>query len=251
MSVERTRYKRPSNSSHNRRVIEPARANHPEPQPIHVAIVEDDPGFSNALGQVLHAAPDMHLAGKAATQAEGLTLLQGPPADVLLVDLGLPDGSGIAVIQAATQLWPSCNIMVSTTFGDETHVMRSIEAGAAGYLLKDSSPAKVLDEIRSLASGGSPISPIIARQVLARFRQPAPSPAPQETANATVSPLSARETEVLEFITKGFTAQEIAKLMQLSPFTVRTFVRRIYSKLKVSSKAEAIYEARTMGLLSD
>nr|WP_315479982.1 response regulator transcription factor [uncultured Rhodoferax sp.] len=224
----------------------------PDAHPIHVAIVEDDPSFSDALARVLQAAPDMHLAGQAATRAAGLALLQGPPADVLLVDLGLPDGSGIAVIQAAVQLWPSCSIMVSTTFGDETHVMRSIEAGAAGYLLKDSSPAKVLDEIRSLASGGSPISPIIARQILARFRQaPGSTPSPKSTAPDMPSPLSAREKEVLDYITKGFTTHEIAKLMALSHFTVRTFVRRIYSKLKVNSKAEAIYEARTMGLLPD
>ena len=224
----------------------------PDAHPIHVAIIEDDPGFSDALAQVLQAAPDMHLAGQATTRATGLALLQGPPADVLLVDLGLPDGSGIAVIQAAAQLWPSCSIMVSTTFGDETHVMRSIEAGAAGYLLKDSSPAKVLEEIRSLASGGSPISPIIARQILARFRQaPGATPSPKGAAPETPSPLSAREAEVLNYITKGFTTHEIAKLMELSHFTVRTFVRRIYSKLKVNSKAEAIYEARTMGLLPD
>lgn len=224
----------------------------PDSHPIHVAIVEDDPGFSDALARVLQDAPDMHLASQASTQAAGLALLQGPPADVLLVDLGLPDGSGIAVIQAAALLWPSCSIMVSTTFGDETHVMRSIEAGAAGYLLKDSSPAKVLDEIRSLASGGSPISPIIARQVLARFRQaPGPTPNPKGVATDMPSPLSVREKEVLDYITKGFTTHEIAKLMALSHFTVRTFVRRIYSKLKVNSKAEAIYEARTLGLLPD
>lgn len=223
----------------------------PAPQPIHVAIVEDDLGFSDALVRVLQATPDIHLAGKAGTQAEGLNLLQGPPADVLLVDLGLPDGSGIAVIQAAVVLWPSCSIMVSTNFGDETHVMRSIEAGAAGYLLKDSSPEKMIEEIRSLASGGSPISPIIARQVLARLLQTTPSSVSQAAVDAIASPLSTREKEVLEFIAKGFTAQEIAKLMQLSPFTVRTFVRRIYSKLKVTSKAEATYEARTLGLLCE
>jgi DNA-binding NarL/FixJ family response regulator len=251
MSVVKTRYKHLCHSLDNIRPMHPEPST-PDSHPIHVAIVEDDPGFSDALGRVLQAAPDMHLAGRAATQAEGLALLQGPPADVLLVDLGLPDGSGIAVIQAAAQLWPSCSIMVSTTFGDETHVMRSIEAGAAGYLLKDSSPAKVLDEIRSLASGGSPISPIIARQVLARFRQaPSPTSNPKGAATDMPSPLSGRETEVLDYITKGFTTQEIAKLMALSHFTVRTFVRRIYSKLKVSSKAEAIYEARTMGLLPD
>ncbi|HLD67534.1 MAG TPA: response regulator transcription factor [Pseudomonas sp.] len=223
-----------------------------EPPQIHVAFVEDDPCFSAALNRVVQLAPDMQLAGMAGTQAEGLAMLQGMPADVLLVDLGLPDGSGIDVIRAASRLWPSCNIMVSTNFGDETHVMRSIEAGAAGYLLKDSSPAKMIDEIRSLANGGSPISPIIARQILARFRQDSPgNTAGQEPLTETTPLLSAREKEVLDYITKGFTANEIAKLMELSHFTVRSFVRRIYSKLKVTSKAEAIYEARTLGLLAE
>jgi DNA-binding NarL/FixJ family response regulator len=231
-----------------------------DPRPIHVAIVEDDPDFSHALSLVVQDSADMRLVGRAATQAEGLALLAGPPADVLLVDLGLPDGSGIEVIRAAALHWPSCSIMVSTNFGDETHVMRSIEAGAAGYLLKDSSPSKMSDEIRSLANGGSPISPIIARQVLARFRHAPSAPASPagagadaaEAAEATDAPplLSQREKEVLDYITKGFTVHEIAGLMQLSHFTVRTFVRRIYSKLKVTSKAEAIYEARTQGLLS-
>ena len=233
-----------------------------EPSPIHVAIVEDDPGFSEALSRAVQAAPDMRLAGIAMSRADGLALLKGPPADVLLVDLGLPDGSGIDVIRAAAQQWPSCSIMVSTNFGDETHVMRSIEAGAAGYLLKDSSPTRMAEEIRSLASGGSPISPIIARQILARFQQgpaasptgaatrsePEPEPA---TASAEAPLLSAREKEVLDYITKGFTTQEIAKLLDLSHFTVRSFVRRIYSKLKVTSKAEAIYEARNLGLLAE
>ena len=218
--------------------------------PIRVAIVEDDPDFSNALALALEHEPDLRLVGKAATQAAGLALLDGPPADVLLVDLGLPDGSGIEVIRAAALRWPRCNIMVSTNFGDETHVMRSIEAGAAGYLLKDSSPAKMSDEIRSLAGGGSPISPIIARHVLARFRNKPLTPVSEEPPAADAPPLlSQREKEVLDYITKGFTVPEIAGLMQLSHFTVRTFVRRIYSKLKVTSKAEAIFEARTQGLL--
>lgn len=219
---------------------------------IHVAIVEDDPGFRGALSRVVQAAPDMRLVGAAGTRAEGLTLLQKPPADVLLVDLGLPDGSGIDVIRAASKLWQACSIMVSTNFGDEMHVMRSIEAGAAGYLLKDSSPLKMIDEIRSLASGGSPISPLIARQVLARFRNAAQGAAGSAEPSADAPQLlSAREKEVLDFITKGFTAVEIARLMQLSHFTVRTFVRRIYSKLKVTSKAEAIYEARSQGILAE
>lgn len=225
--------------------------NSSESLPIHVVIVEDDPGFRFALSKVVQDAPDMHLSGSAGTRAEGLALLQGTPADVLLVDLGLPDGSGIDVIKAAVLLWPSCSIMVSTNFGDETHVMRSIESGAAGYLLKDSSPTRMIDEIRSIASGGSPISPIIARQILARFRTSAAVATEEQVpAEDNAALLSTREREVLDFISKGFTTQEIAKLMQLSHFTVRTFVRRIYSKLKVTSKAEALYEARTQGLLS-
>ena len=231
-----------------------------EPAAIHVMIVEDDLAFCDDLRRVIEAAPDMRLTGIAGTVADGLALLQRQPADVLLVDLGLPDGSGIDIISAAALRWPSCSIMVSTNFGDETHVMRSIETGAAGYLLKDSSPARIADEIRSLASGGSPISPIIARQILTRFQRDSHRPAQRQQAvtlpapapsSSPPSPLSTRETEVLEFITKGFTTQEIANLMDLSHFTVRSFVRRIYSKLKVTSKAEAIYEARTLGLLRD
>ena len=231
----------------------------PASAPIRVAIVDDDLEFQGALARAVQAADDMALAGRAATRTQGLALLRDTPADVLLVDLGLPDGSGIDVIQAASRAWPDCGIMVSTTFGDETNVMRSIEAGAAGYLLKDAAPGRMVSEIRSLAAGGSPISPIIARQVLRRFRPvageaaSAASAVPEANevaANAPVS-LSPREREVLDFITKGFTADEIARLMQLSRYTVLTFVRRIYVKLKVKSKAEAIYEARTQGLLGD
>ena len=219
-----------------------------KPGPIRVAIVEDDARFLDELCETVSATPDMRLAGVASTRAEGLALLDGTPADVLLVDLALPDGSGIDVIRTAAKRWPTCDVMVSTTYTDEQNVMHSIEAGAAGYLLKDRSSARLVDEIRSVASGGSPISPIIARQLIARLRSKAvrdvtPPPAPP-------SLLSGREKEVLELITKGFKAQEIAALMKLSPFTVKTFVRRIYSKLKVTSRAEAIYEARTLGLLA-
>jgi DNA-binding NarL/FixJ family response regulator len=222
-----------------------------DPPLMNIAIVEDDPDFCLAISRAIGAAGDMRLAAQASTRAQGLAILQGPPVDVLLVDLGLPDGSGIDVIKAAVLQWPSCSIMVSTNFGDETHVLRSIEAGAAGYLLKDSSPSRIVDEIRSLANGGSPISPIIARQILMRFRQGIVGTGAGQEPVAPPHLLSVREKEVLDLITKGFTAHEIAKLMELSHYTVRSFVRRIYSKLKVTSKAEAIYEARTLGLQPD
>ncbi|TXT34891.1 MAG: two component LuxR family transcriptional regulator [Comamonadaceae bacterium] len=223
---------------------------------IRIMLVEDDVNFQNALSEAIKVAPDMVLTQVAPTRAQGLQALELPQPDVLLVDLGLPDGSGIDVIRAAHARWPGCAIMVSTAFGDEAHVMRSIESGASGYLLKDSSPHRMVDEIRSLHAGGSPISPLIARQVLMRFRGSDKEVVPVAAASAEPpverparAALSEREREVLEFITKGFKAEEIARLMQVSRYTVLSFVRRIYAKLEVNSKAEAIYEARAQGLL--
>ena len=226
----------------------------PETSLIRVALVEDDVHFQNALKAAIATAPDMVLLGVASTRAQGLQmLLEQAPADVLLVDLGLPDGSGIDVIRAAHAQWPGCNLMVSTTFGDEAHVMQSIEAGAAGYLLKDSAPQGMLQEIRSLHAGGSPISPLIARQILLRFRPPAHAGtafAERRDPDKPRAVLSEREREALEYITKGFTSNEIAALMSVSNHTVITYVRRIYAKLEVHSKTEAIYEARSQGLLA-
>jgi DNA-binding NarL/FixJ family response regulator len=220
------------------------------PPLLRVALVEDDIAFQNSFAAALAETGDIELAGMAHNVAQARLLLAGDPLDVLVVDLGLPDGSGIDVIRAAHAAWPACGIMVSTTFADEKHVIASIEAGAAGYLLKDSSAKKIADEIRALHAGGSPISPRIARQILLRFRTPDPEPQPpEEVAVALPSPLSPREREALELITKGFSYDEIADLMQVSRNTVMTFVRRIYQKLEVHSKAEAIYEARNHGIL--
>jgi DNA-binding NarL/FixJ family response regulator len=218
---------------------------------IHVALIDDDIGFQVAVTDALATTPDLVLINVAGTHALGLEMLNEPQVDVLIVDLGLPDGSGIDIILAAYEKWPNCNIMVSTTFADELHVMQSLEAGATGYLLKDSAPKNLINEIRSLHSGGSPISPLIARKILTRFRQDNTKNVSLDT-NASVklsAALSMREQEVLEYITKGFSSNEIAGLMSVSPHTVLTFVRRIYAKLKVTSKTEAIYEARNQGLL--
>jgi DNA-binding NarL/FixJ family response regulator len=138
--------------------------------------------------------------------------------------------------------------MVSTVFGDEAHVLRSIECGASGYLLKDEPVESMAAEIRNLHKGGSPISPLIARQVLMRLKGPAHTAAPT-TAHVSAPELSANEMRTLELIAKGFTAEEIAELMGVARSTVQTYVRRVYLKLKVNSRTEAIYEARFLGLV--
>lgn len=218
--------------------------------PLKVALVEDDAAFQEAFRTALAAAPDMAMVGVAATAAEARVMLAQPAVDVLVVDLGLPDGSGIEVIGEAHARWPGCAIMVATTFADERHVISSIEAGASGYLLKDSPLPTIAQDIRVLHAGGSPISPRIARQVLMRFR-PDEKPAEQvETAEKSGVPsLSEREKETLQLITRGFSFEEIAELMGVSRNTVLTFVRRIYAKLEVRSKTEAVFEARAYGLL--
>ncbi|WP_100411826.1 response regulator transcription factor [Acidovorax sp. 69] len=228
----------------------------PSPVPqIRVALVEDDVFFARALADAIHAAPDVYLHSLAVNCQQALQMLAQPAADVLLVDLGLPDGSGLDVIRAAQRQWPRCMAMVSSVFGDESHVIQSLEAGATGYLLKDSTPALIVEEIRNVHAGGSPISPLIARQLLTRFRQTltteaAPSP-PQQACGPQEEQarLSPRERQVLDYITKGFSYEEIGGLMGVSRNTVLSFVRRIYAKLKVRSQLEAIYEARVQGLL--
>ncbi len=220
------------------------------PAPLKVALVEDDAAFQNAFRTALTTAPDLLMVGVAATAAEARGMLCAPPADVLVVDLGLPDGSGIEIIGEAHARWPTCAIMVATTFADERHVIASIEAGASGYLLKDSRLETIAEDIRTLHAGGSPISPRIARQVLMRFRPDERSAATPESDAATGVPsLSDREKETLQLITRGFSFEEIAELMNVSRNTVLTFVRRIYAKLEVRSKTEAVFEARAHGLL--
>ena len=215
------------------------------PPPLRVGVVEDDAASRDTLVAMIGQQPDLALALLATSRAEALDRLPTTSLDVLLVDLGLPDGSGLDVIRAARVQWPDCSILVSTIFGDEDHVLRSIEAGAMGYLLKDVDAAELAEEIRSLHAGGSPISPMVARKILARA---AASLAP---AGSPPAALSAREQEVLRYVSKGFTTEETARSMGVSRTTVLTFVRRIYAKLQVNTRAEAIHAAYKQGLLAD
>lgn len=218
------------------------------PANISIIVIEDDLTFRQRLEQALTQAKDIYLMGKAASVKEAQALFRTTPADVMLVDLGLPDGSGIELIGQCRALWPDCQIMVLTVFGDENNIVRSIEAGATGYLLKDCDAEQVLQEIRSLHAGGSPISPLIARQILQRMRTqliPAQAPAPlQEKID-----LSPRELEVLNWITYGYNCGEIAEKLGISHHTVRTFIRRIYRKFEVNTRVEVVSKAREHGVL--
>ncbi len=225
------------------------------PATIRVAAVEDDSACRMALAHALQAAPDMHIQWLACSRAEALEeLAKNEPVDVLVLDLGLPDGSGLDVLAALRKRWPEAMAMVSTIFGDEDNVLRSIEAGAMGYLLKDLSAQALVDEIRSLRAGGSPINPMVARKLLMRQAGAAPTPPSNRPAQAPAwsgPVLSAREAEVLRLVARGYTVDEVADELSVSRHTVRTFVRRIYDKLQVSSRAEAVREGERQGWLHE
>lgn len=209
---------------------------------IQVLVVEDDPVFREGFAEAIAGAADMTLAGTAGDLATGLALLDRQP-QVLLVDLGLPDGSGIELIREATRRLPDIDVMVVTVFGDEASVMDSIAAGATGYLLKDMPPAELLVHVRELRAGGSPISPGIARQLLNRLPRGSARTGDDEAS------LSEQEIRVLDHAARGFSYEEIAQLLRVSRHSVQTYVKRAYRKLNVHSKIEAVAEARRLRLL--
>lgn len=214
---------------------------------IDVIVVEDDPRMRERLEAALAASERIRVRDWAMTAAAGIAALEAREPDVLLVDLGLPDASGITVIAKAHTLYPKCDIMVVTVFGDQRNVLASIEAGATGYLLKDDTDTDFAARIMELRAGGSPITPIIARQLLQRLQ---PAGAGASFGDQEQSVLSPREAEVLNLLSRGFAYQEIARLLDVSPHTVGTYVKRLYEKLQVRSRGEAVFEAQRMGLLS-
>ena len=211
-----------------------------------VMVVEDDPAFLTRFCRIVASDPGLELFAAVGDLASARQAMSKATPDVLLADLGLPDGSGIDLIRETARRHPDTDIMVITVFGDEDHVLASIEAGATGYILKDSLQQEFVDLIKQLRAGGSPISPVIARQLLKRLKPRGIAPAAGPTEE---TPLSAREAEVLGLIAKGFSFGEIARLLGVSQHTVISHVKKIYQKLAVHSRGEAVYEAGKMGLI--
>ena len=217
----------------------------PQEPVVSVALVEDDPRTRERLVQALARAERLCLAYAGATVVEMVAWLRQNSVDVLLVDLGLPDGSGLEVIRECQKLSRGTEIMVITMFGDEANMMRAFEAGARGYLLKDGTEDDLAEHVLSLNAGGAPMTPIIARQLLARL-----SPAPlRQGALPAAEALTARERDILAKLARGYTYSETAEILGIAASTVQSHVKNIYSKLAVHSKAEAIFEARQLGLL--
>ncbi|TBO34428.1 response regulator transcription factor [Aquabacterium lacunae] len=234
-----------------------------------VVVVEDDPDTRQFLESCVKDQMQFALAGSFASLQPARAWFAQHEADLLLVDLGLPDGSGLQLMREVQQRWPQCDMLVVSMFGDEENVVASIEAGAVGYVHKDDEAADIAQTLLAVKQGASPISPMIARHLLRRMQphMPTRTPLPSEPGVAmsndshlqalghepvndpTVS-LTKREQEVLEYIARGFSYAEIARLQGITVHTVQTYIKKLYGKLAVHSRSEAVYEANRLGLLT-
>ena len=218
-----------------------------------VLVVEDDAGTRRYIADCVEACPHLLLLASLGSVAEVRGWMGGTreAPDVLLTDLGLPDGSGVQVIREVLQRFSACEALVISMFNDDEHVLASIDAGALGYVQKDASPPDVVETILQLRSGESPMSPGIARRLLMRYRRDrsaaghAASPSP----GATGVSLSPREIEILDYLARGFSYAEIARLCSLTRNTVASHVKNLYRKMQVGSRSEAVFEGLQSGLI--
>lgn len=214
-----------------------------------VLIVEDDAVTRKSLCLAVESAPELKLLAAFDSVKPALAWLEGESPDVLMTDLGLPDGSGIEIIHACAHRHPHADIMVVTMSSDEANVLACIEAGASGYVLKDAGKMDIARAVLDLRAGGAPMSPAIARMVLAKVRDGKKPAATPSAHNAAAASLTKREAAILDLIAQGDSYGEVAKLLSVSVGTVQTHIKNIYGKLAVHSRGEAVFEAHRRGLL--
>jgi DNA-binding NarL/FixJ family response regulator len=218
-------------------------------KPINVVIVEDDNVTRKVFSAAIESEPALQLVGAFDSVRPALEWLKTTPVDLLLTDLGLPDGSGIDVIRACITHWPRCGIMVITMSSDDDSVLACIEAGAAGYVLKEAGRVDIVKALMDLHSGGSPISPLIARKVLSQLRDAIPANTDLSADDEKPVMLTPRETTILDLIARGDSYGGVARTLCVSVGTVQTHAKNIYAKLAVHSRGVAVFEAQRRGLL--
>lgn len=223
--------------------------------PWRVVVLEDDIDTRSYFEACLESHPGFDLVGTFDTLAAASDWFSPAChlADVLLTDLALPDGNGLTLIEQVSRTRPDCDCLVISVFGDEETVVRCIEAGAVGYIHKDAAPSDIAQTLLEVKAGASPISPMIARKLLARWRGTLPiaNPPDQSRSPDESVHLSERETQVLDLIARGYAYAEIARLTGTTINTVQTHIKHLYGKLAVHSRSEAVFEASRMGLLSN
>ena len=199
--------------------------------PVRVGIVEDDDRIRESFVSLIERANGFRCVAAHANAEEALASIPGVKPDVVLMDINLPRKSGIDCVQELKAMLPETQILMLTVYEDAEKVFQSLQAGASGYLLKRTPPEELLEAIQEVMEGGSPMSSLIARKVVASFQRPK---------TALRVSLTPREDDILQNLARGFLYKEIAEQLGISITTVRTHLRNIYEKLQVQNRTEAV-----------
>jgi DNA-binding NarL/FixJ family response regulator len=210
-------------------------------QSIRVSLVEDQSVTREGLSMLIGGSPGFEICGQYESMESALEQIRGRPPDVLLADIGLPGMSGIEGVRRIHEWIPELPILMLTIQEDSDSVFNAVCAGACGYLVKETPPARLLESIRELYEGGAPMSPGIARKVVLMFQK---TPPPTEEMQ-----LSLRQMEILRMLAEGHSYKACAGALGLGLDTVRSHVRKIYERLHVHSRSEAVWKALQGGLL--
>ncbi len=207
------------------------------PMSITISIVEDDSAIREGWTGVINRTPDFRCIAGYGTAEEAMEGIPANPPDVVLMDINLPGLSGIDCVRALKPRMPEVDFVMLTMFDDRDRIFDALRAGAIGYLLKRTTPTALIEAIQQVKAGGSPMSSEVARQVTQFFRDTQPD---AKTANPDLETLGEREGQILKMLAAGRHYKEIAAQLDISIDTVRTHIRRIYRKLQVNSRTEAV-----------
>ncbi len=208
---------------------------------LRVFVVEDDALLREHLVELLSTCGAFEVAGVAGSGAEALETFVAAKPDLALVDLGLPDMSGQALIRELSAMGTRAQMMAHTVFDDRANVLEAIKAGASGYVLKGCTPEDLVSGLKSLHAGGAPMSPRIARAVMLELRSSPDAPEPDL--------LSPRERQLLKLVDEGLTYKQISDALHVSTHTVHSHIKNIYEALHARSRADALAKARGRGLI--
>jgi DNA-binding NarL/FixJ family response regulator len=204
---------------------------------VRVLLVDDHPVVREGLRGMIDAEPDLTVVGEAGSGAEAIVVAESLRPDVILMDLRMPDIDGVAATGRILATQPATRIVVVTTYETDTDILRAVEAGAAGYLLKDASRTELAAAVRDAAAGKTVLAPSVAGRLMGLMRDPAPAV------------LTARELEVLALVAEGRTNSDIGRALHVSEATVKTHLLRTFHKLEVSDRTAAVTTAMSLGLL--
>lgn len=206
--------------------------------PTRIVVVDDHPVVRDGIRSMLGGVPDFDVVGEASSGPEAVGLVRERDPDVVVMDLRMPEGDGVAAVRELTRIGARAKVLVLTTYDTDSDTLAAIEAGATGYLLKDTPAAEIFRAVRATAAGETVLSPAVASRIASHVRSPAAAPA-----------LSSREHQVLTLVARGRSNRAVAQELFVSEATVKTHLGHVYDKLGVTDRAAAVAVAYERGIL--